>query len=332
MQFCNASLLKYFLNYFMEILVEIFNSPDSSFWGKFGSQIVSFIGILISAGIAIYLFNKGLQKERNRFQTNREIEKQDKKDQWAKEIQGLKDHILVLLESVIKAIDNQIEEYLTKCFYILNHPYQRLIIDSYTHENLKRILSIDAHRIWKVFGHYALENKHYYNFYTCLDYFHKVIQKVHEDVYEGNGQTTTDLMNDLIKIRNKILTTATNYLYAEKNRNSAYTENKLWVMINTTVLDYYHDNDGNPDIYRDYILLVNKFKTELLKEEFKYHPISDAILKHCKRGGDTYISITQINKVLAQDIIKVSEKIQDMNIKLAEIYDLLKGLKNNNNS
>jgi len=314
----------------MDILIEIFNSPDNSFWSKFGTPLISLIGVFISAGVAICLFNKGLQKERKRFQDNRDIEKQDRIDQKNLEILGLKDHLVVLLESITKAIDNQIEEYLTKTFDILNHPYKRLAIASYTHENLKRLLSIDSHRIREVFINYNLDNKHYYNLYACLDYFNKIIQKIHEDVYEGNGQITNDLMNNIINIRNGILDLATDYIYIEKSRNSSCESNPYWVMINTIVFDYHHDNDGIPDVYRDYELLINRFKTELLKEEFKYHPVSYQILKLCKKGGDTYFSITQINKELAQDIITTTEKVQDMNIKLTEIYDLLKGLKNKN--
>ena len=312
----------------MEILIEFFNSPENSFWSKFGTQIISLIGIIISALIAIRLFNRGLQKERNRVQENRDIEKRDKKEFKNKELQGLKDQMEALLSNISKAVDSQIEEYLTMSFDILNHPYEKLIIVSYTHENLKRLLSIDSQRIWEVFSSYNIENKQYINLYACLDYFNKVFQKAHEDVYEGNGQTTIDLMNQLIKIRTSILDIATNYIYLEKGRNSAYSSNTFWVMINTIVLAYYKDNDGIPNIKLDYDMLINKFKAELLKEEFKYFPTSDEILKLCKVGGDTYFSITQINKDLANDLIRVSEKVQDMNIKLLEIGKILKAAKN----
>jgi|ERR1035437_146151 hypothetical protein len=315
----------------MDINIDIFKSPEISFCSRFGTPLISLIGVLISAGIAIYLFNRGLKKERDRFQYNRNVEKQDRIEQKNAEIQGIKDHILVLLESILRAVDQQIEEYLNKAFEIFNNPHKRLIVNLYTHENLKRLLSIDSHKIWEVFSTSKIENKHYYNLYACLDYFNNVFKKVQEDVYEGNGQVSTNLMNDLIKIRNNILDVATNYIFTEKRDNIKFDSNPFWVMINKIIIDYYYDNDGIPDIHRDYTMIINKFKIEMLKEQFKYHPVANEILKLCKIGGDTYFSINQINKELARDIISVSEHVQDMSTKLSEILEILKR-KNNNNS
>jgi hypothetical protein len=311
----------------MHIITNFCSSPEITFWSKYGSQIVSFVGIIASASIAIFLFNKGLQKERRRFQDNRETEKRDRIELRNKELRGVKDQIEVLLNSEIRAADNEIEEYLSKSFDILKYPYKRLIISSFTHENLKRLLSIDTKIIWEVFSKFNINNKEYINLYSCLDYFSKVYEKVHEDVYEGNGQTSNNLMNDSIKIRNNILDVATNYLHLERGRNSAFASNIYWALINTIIMDYYKDNDGIPDIKRDYDMLITRFKTELLKEEFKYFPTSDEILKLCKIGGDIYFSITQINKDLAGVLITVSERIQDMNIKLSEINEKLKSAK-----
>jgi hypothetical protein len=315
----------------MDIQFEIFKSPESSFFVKYGPMLVSLISIIISASIAIYLFNKGIQKERDRFNTNRIIEKKDKTDILNKEIQGLKDQIEVLITAIIKAVSDQIDEYIAKSNEIIEHPNKRLIVASYTHENLKRLLSIDTQRVWQVFSKYNIENKEFINLYSCLDYFNKIFQKIHEDVYEGNGQITTDLMNDMIKIRNNILDISTNYIYIERGRNSNYKTNPYWILLNSIILDYYHDNDGIPDIKRDYDMLINRFKSELLKEEFKYFPTSDNILKFCKTGGDTYFSITQINKELANDILNVSGKIKEMNEKLLEINNKLKSSKNETN-
>lgn len=308
----------------MDINIDIFKSTEVTFWSMYGTQIVSFLGILISAVIAIYLFNKGLKKERDRFQENRNIEKQDRIEQKNTEIQGVKDHILVLLERILRAVDQQIEEYLNKAFEVLKNPHKRLIINLYTHENLKRLISIDSHKVWEVFSTSGIENKHYYNLFACLDYFNNVFKKVQEDVYEGNGQVSTNLMNDLIKIRNNILDEATNYIFTERRDNPKFDSNPFWVMINQIVLDYYYDNDGIPDIYRDYTMVINKFKIEMLREQFKYQPVANEILKLCKIGGDTYFSINQINKELAGDIISVSEHVQDMSIKLSEILEILK--------
>ena len=182
----------------MNIDIEIFKSIGSTFWSKFGTQIISLIGIFISVGIAIYLFNKGLKKERDRFENNRRLEKQDKIEQKNNEIQAIKNHVIILIESVLKSVEQQIEEYLNKAFDVLNNPHKRLIINLYTHENLKRLLTIDSHKIWEVFSSSKIVNKHYYNLYACLDYFNNVFKKVPEDVYDGNGQISTDMMNKLI--------------------------------------------------------------------------------------------------------------------------------------
>ena len=134
----------------------------------------------------------------------------------------------------------------------------------------------------------------------------------------------------LINIRNNILDVATDYIFVEKRDNPKYDSNSFWLMINRIILDYYNDNDGIPDIKRDYMMIINRFKTEMLKDQFKYHPVSNEILKLCKIGGDTYFSITQINKDLARDIVSVSEHIQDVSITLSEVLDILKQNNNNN--
>lgn len=308
----------------METFYTFLQPQESTFWSQYGTQIVSFVGILISALVAIILFNKGLKKERERIEKQRQTEKQERVDQKKSEIAGLKSHLRTLVDATIKAVNKQIEEYLNKAFEIMKHPYNNLVVATYTHESLKRILLFDSHHIWEVFDENHIVEKHFINLYACLDYFENVFKKVQEDVYEGNGQVVIDLMNNVIRIRNGILDLATNYIYVEKGQNSDYTSNPYWNMLNQTILEYHQENDGIPNIKRDYDLLINKLKPILLSEEFKYIPLSNDILKLCKEGGDTYFSILQINKELAKNIITVAEKVQDMNVKLGNVLCELK--------
>lgn len=302
----------------MEITIFL-TTQEATLWSKYGTQFVSLVGILISAGIAIYLFNRGLQMERDRFEHNRLVEKHDKAEIKKNELQDLKNHLITLLKGTIRAVTKQFEEYLNKAFDIINQPYNRLVIANYTHENLKRIIQIDSHQLWEIFEEYKIDTKHFTNLYACLDYFDNVFIKVQEDVYEGNGQVVNDLMNNIIKIRNNILNVITNYIYLEKGRNTEFQSNPYWNMLNQVVFEYHQDNDGIPNIKRDYDMLINRLKPLLLAEQYRYFPLSNKILNLCKEGGDTFFSINQINRDLATDIITASEYIQDMNIKLEEI-------------
>ena len=185
------------------------------------------------------------------------------------------------------------------------------------------MLSFDPHNIWKVFSNYSIKNEYYIKFYSSLDYLNIVFEKIEDEVNNGNGKTVYEFMNKLIVIRNNLLNVISEYINTEKDRNPNYKENNLWNFLNEIVLKYYSNNDGIPDIEKDYNELILPLKHELLKDEFRYQTISNEVLTLCKDGGDIHFSIIQINKELASDILKTTENIKKQNNVLKEIIENL---------
>lgn len=234
--------------------------------------------------------------------------------------------MLVLIESVIKNVNQQNDVLIDYSFKLFDNPFLRPSYSQIPQDNLSRMLRLDLKMIHNAFINSGLSNKDYMKLLSDIDYINAVIPLIDNDVYSGNGELALRLANNVIEIRNKILTVATNYIFNVKATNADYANDPLWNTLNEIVLAYYNNNDGLPNPKLDYDRLIIPLRKVMLSDQFRYSEISEALTTLCKQGADTVFTIKQLNTELAQDMLRTSERIQDRTVSLE---NLLNRLENN---
>lgn len=309
----------------------IFQSGDfyyenlNNFWSTFGGHLVNLLGVLITGLFAVYLFNKGIEKERR---LNKEFRDSAKQDLIEKELIGLeffKKHFIILTEGVIKNSLKQKDDYQEYANKIIKNPKQQHFPTQRTHENLTRLLKLDTRTLFQLIINHGIEGKAYINFLGNLDYLYEVFQVIPNDIHEGNGKKIIDLSQRLIDVRTEILNTAADFVGKEKYQNKDHLNSPLWNTLNELIIEYYKNNDGIPSVEWDYEKLITQIKEKLLTEEFRYIEISNVLLNLSKTGGDIVFSIVEGNTYLANDILKTCKIIDDV---CANVNDLKNKLNN----
>lgn len=311
---------------------------ESSIWQLVLGPLATLIAVIISGFWGIYLFNKGIKKDRTlaneqrqrdyEYNTKLEIERRvnKEKENEKNRIENLKKfgHLFqTLLSSCILNSENQVEkyeEYVKKTEAdILGQHFPQL----YTHENLHRLLKLNESILLEYIEHINHSNKEFVKLLTSLDYLKIIFETIAEDVNEGNNKISLELRNRLIFVRNNILTIATEYLKQEKETNPNYEKDSLYIFINSMVLDYLKGNDGNPNPNIDYKNLILVIKEELLKEQYRMFPICIELIDLAKQGGDIVFSIKQINELFLSDMTIAIERIKK-SIETLRIFQLTK--------
>ena len=302
------------------ILCFLFHTTDSSlFWKTFGSPIATLTGVLISGLFGVWLFNKGIKKERLLEKERRELEKNDGLKRHNEILIKLKYHIITLLEGCLTTSHKQSDSYEK---YTKEHRDDILgqhFPTQYSHSDLIRLLQIRTEEILELFEFCGLSNKDFINTLHHLDYLNEVFKRIPIDIHEGNGKTVIDLTNQIIAIRTRILTIGSSYLNKQIQGNTRYKESPLWIFINELIINYHKDYDGIPSVSWDYNKLIIPIKNELLKEEFRFQKICNQLIDLAKIGGDLVFSVREFNESLCSDITTANVRINESLKKLEEI-------------
>lgn len=299
---------------------------ETNLWHILLSPLATLIGVILSGLFGVFLFNKGIKKDRefakeqrkSDYEQHLRIDKErrdnEKKDMEKNRIENLNKfgHLFqTLLESCITTSEKQVVKY--------NENIKKLKIDIlgqhfpqlYTHENLERLLKLDERYLLDYIEHINHTNKEFVNLLTSLDYLKTIFETISEDVNQGNNKISLELRNKLIWVRNAILSVSTNYLKQQKDENPKFENDYLYIFINDMVLNYLKDNDGNPNPNIDYKNLILVIKEELLKEQYRMFPICIELIDLAKQGGDIVYSIKQINELFLTDMSIAIERINN---------------------
>lgn len=311
---------------------EFFNEPN--FLAIFLEPLATLFGVFVSALFGIYLFNKGIEKDRELareqrdkdYAYNRRLEEERRKtDLSIKEaerinsLQKFGNLLIELLRGCITTAGKQSNAYKEYSEEFLKDLLGQHFPKLYPHENLQRLLSLDIEKVLNFFELKKATNKDFINTIAQLDYLSVVFTRVPKDIFEGNGRTVIELSNKVLYIRNKILNISTEYINIQKRDNKDYEKDQLYSHLNKMVKDYLTDYDGKPSIARDYDMLFTTVKDKFLEEPFRYMTVCNDLLNLSKEGSDVIFSIKQFNEQQCNDIISALEKINESIAKLEEI-------------
>ncbi|OGM09577.1 hypothetical protein A2Z67_01405 [Candidatus Woesebacteria bacterium RBG_13_36_22] len=303
----------------------MYHHDNSSFWTTFGGPIAILTGVIISGTIGVWLFNKGIKKERILEKERREQDKIVAGDKHKEQLNKLKNHLVTLLDGCLVTAHKQNDNYLNYAQEFLNDLMGQHFPAQYTHSDLQRLLKIKTEDILEIFEINGLSNKDFINSLHHLDYLSEVFQRIPIDIHEGNGKTVIDLANQMISIRTQILNIGSNYVNEQIQSDPDYKQNPTWNFINDLILNYHKDYDGIPSVKWDYNKLFVLIKSGLLQEQFRYQNICNQLIDLAKVGGDIVFSIKQFNEALCKDIITANVRINDSLKNLEEIKKKLEG-------
>lgn len=300
------------------------------FWQTFGGPIATLTAVLISGCIGIILFIQGMKKERKMYQERRGIEKAEIIKETEIEFDFYSNYFLLLLNKVIEDSRKQKDFIIEYANNLIKNPTVQQYPTLLTQNMIKRFLDLDNEKILNVFYRKRVHEKEFISLFSNLDYLKEVLERFQYDLNNGAPDTVFKLSNDLLKIRDEILKTASDYLTCEKAK---YNDNEhLKVPLNSEINDifniYYDDNDGIPNIQRDYDKLIIPIKKRLLTDEFRKVDITNDLLRLSKHSGDVIFSIKQLNTDFGNVLLKVSKNISDVCDSVEKIKtDLVKKVK-----
>lgn len=298
---------------------------ETSFWEIFLEPLATLISVLASGIFGVYLFNKGIKKDRALANEQRkedynhnielETERRKKADEEKEKIRIENlikfGHLFqTLLSSTIHSSEKQLAEYQSfiknLTLDILGLHFPKLL----THENLKRLLKLKENDLLEYVEYMHLTNKDFVNLLTSLDYLNTIFDAIANDVNEGNNKISLKLRNHLIVIRNRILEISTEFLRKQQEENPSYSVDDLYNIVNKMVLDYLQNNDGIPNPNVDYEKLISVIISKLLINQHRFNPLCIELIDLAKQGGDIVFSIRQINEKFIKDMTIASDRIK----------------------
>lgn len=316
---------------------EFFNEPG--LLTTFLEPLATMLGVLISALIAIYLFNRGIEKDRELareqrdkdYEYNRRLENERRKTEIAikeeERINNLSKFgnlFLELLTNCISTARKQSLAYREYAEAFSKDLLGRHFPKQYPQENLNRLLKLDIQRILDFIELKKATNKDFINTIAQIDYLSTVFTRIPNDIFEGNGKTVIELANKVLQIRNKILKTSSDYLNIQKRDNPEYEKDQLFQILDKMIKEYLTNYDGIPSLSRDYEKLFMVIKDNFLSEPYRYIDLCNELLNLSKEGSDLLFSIKEFNEQQCKDILIALDRINESITKLEEIEKILK--------
>jgi hypothetical protein len=288
---------------FSEVTNEI-PDPPSEFMNILGA----ILGAVLSGVFAIIVFVQGKRMDKKK--------EQKMLFNFGEEVYTLLKNITINSKKQIELLDQLIKS-------IQANPH---VPGKFQHINfnlLKRAQSLDTTKVFTTFQYLQLEKKSYIKLYQSVDFLLEEFTNIDFDYQKNNSEVITPLSNDFLKQRQEIFSKGTEYIEFKRRENK--TDDPFYVFINDLIMKYY-DSLPSPetvDIKYDFDTLIKPLKPEIIA---KYRDLDYAniILNFAKQAGDLYVSITQINKELANSIEGQIGNLNDMIKKLDEIEAKLK--------
>lgn len=307
----------------------IFQSGDfyneTSAWTQYLGSIITLIGVAISGLFGVYLFNKGIKKDREFAQSQRELDYKHNEElerrRYEKEMAQNNAERAERLESfgqlfstlLLNSIENAIKQ--TKLYKDFIAEFEKDLLGQHvptriTQENLKRILQLDLQLILDFFIAKGLENKEFINTISHLDYLNAVFNSISNNLLRVSCESVESLTNSLIQVRMKMLTLMTEYINNQKRDNHEYGNDPVYWIVNDIIENYYKDFDGVPRVSWDYEKLIIVSKEIFIQEPYRFIPFCNQLLNLAKNGGDIVFSIRQFNSETCNRLNKNIEQIE----------------------
>lgn len=300
-----------------------FYSNSDSLMSNIVGYFVSFLGVIITGILAIWIFNRRLKADKKLNEEVRIKGIEDKQEEKRRELVRLRDYIVLLSENVIDNVIRQVEHFEEYATHLEKDPTTNHIINIISQENLERLSKLDNKMLHEIFWSVNQNVESFSLYVNNIDYILGVINMVHYDIKEGNGKDVSRMMNKIIEIRSNILELLSDHYDELKRKNPDYKKLKFWNTINIFLHNYYEGNTGFPSITWDSEKLIEPVRNELIKEEYLDLSIRNNVLKQCMYAGNTIFSIKEFNNATAKKLTIDCKGVRKACIEIKETIDIL---------
>jgi hypothetical protein len=323
----------------MEDIYQLISLPsNANIWIIILGPLATLISVSVSAYIGVSLFNKGIKRDRDLaneqrekdYEYNRrldserrEFEISQRKQEREIRLNEFGEYFKELLKSCIDTSKKQVEAYQQYSNALSKDLLGQYFPIQYTNANLNRILELDIQSIQSYFKFKNILNKTFINTMAQFDYLKSVLDVLPDDIFKGNGKIVHDLSNRVIRTRNKMLSIAADYLLNQRKNNPEADQNETFKIINSIVITYHKDNNGEPNIQWDLNKLFEVVKDKFIPEPYRYEAICVDLLNLAKEGSDMIFTIKQFNSQLCADVMTSTLEITESIKTLEEIKDML---------
>lgn len=275
-----------------------------------GGPLATLTAVLISGLFGVYLFNKGVEKERNLEKEKAILKQKEETEKHNKELNRIGKYYITFLENITKSVNEQADKYASEAEKVSENYYDDFIPYSTPHENLKRILNMDFEKLFEFFDLNRFDTEEYFKIISKLDYLRIIFEQIPHDFEVGNPRKVIELKQQLVNIRILMLDKMVELNGSLLETNQVKEYNLLFATIETIVKNYYQENDGMPNVEWDYEKLIKPVKAEFLKKELRYHPFSKYILNLAKDAGNMVFSIKKLNQGIVRDMLSTINHIR----------------------
>lgn len=270
------------------------------------------IGVLITGGIAIWIFRKGIKEENKR-----------KFLEENKRLDDIENLYFILLQNINKGINRQTELFDEFSKKILTDKTSSFHLPKVINQDLIKIVSLELNDILKIYQKRKISVEKYNKVFSNLNFIIEVNIQI-ENIYNQYIDKISRY-SEIFKIfMNKILTLTSNYLACEKIDNPEnFKNNPLYNFIKIQISTYYKDRDKHNNIDYHYDNFIRPLNVGLV-ENFGMYKETIEITNLCKKANDAKFDYELNIKLLAEQITVFNEDLKDGNKVIEEHLDKYK--------
>ncbi len=265
-----------------------------------------FIGVIITGGIAVWLFLLGIKKERRLHQEKLDYE-------YDVEINRKREYLREMLKRIERDVRKQNEHYSNWCKTVNSNPYQLIIPEQRPHYFLKSFLDNETKNLFEVCNFKNITMDKFNEAIYGLAYLHDVITKAYDDFVHGKGKLKQNAAQGFANMIIKIVDSDINNLSDKEKEFILKQKNEVTEKNNPAIRELEKD-------YQNLIKPIILFYNKQIKVSIAFHY---NFFIYAMKAGDCRETIKGLNEYDKKDLVKVIPEIDEKVTTLERIANLM---------
>lgn len=278
--------------------------------------LATLLAVVGSGLFGVYLFNKGIQKERKlsseKLVEEQKVYEQQKAQEELARVTLTKQLVVALIESIIIAVRKEIECYDSYLEELKRDSLKPHLLKRTTHKNIDRLHSFDLHDLIKLYINTGVTANDMIRLISKLDFIKAIVERV---IVENDRfiEESTNQRNMFVRIREDLLQHCAFFL-SRFDRNSEFNGH-LYEFVNQTLYNYTKERrkreDLYPDLSFDAINLFEVIRQEFIKEVYRTSDFCLKCLEYAREALSIKKTLEYREKLIVLDITAIKDKLEE---------------------
>lgn len=169
-----------------KIYEKVTDTPNADMTYKDWLNIIgTLFGSLLGAGVAIFVFKKGIKHEKEK--------ERSRKKSFLKSIS-------IILNDIVNTCNRRIKSINTYAEDVNSNPWNQNKLGIISTDKISRIKNIDITQMANAFFEFHIDEKSYIDLYSKLDYIHDLFKNIENDYFKHIHDYVTNPSNEIIEI------------------------------------------------------------------------------------------------------------------------------------